>query len=239
MIKRSLGEFDVIKIRVLFKMGMTKNNIAKIFDWNPKAIKAILLGKSWKRVKLDWKLNELMAVIAAHQNEWREVPSFKGILWAHPSGLIRTKKTILKPRIGEQGYYEIALNQIQAHKTVKVHKLIAETFHGVRPQGLVINHIDHNALNNRAENLEYVTQSQNVIHSVLAGRANCTRVGSENKKCKLEDNQVNEMLSLHSKGMSGLSLSKKFGICHTHACDIIKGRKRSNLFNKFHSVGGN
>lgn len=42
-------------------------------------------------------------------------------------------------------------------KSKWVHKLVADAFLGPRPPGLVINHIDSNPANNRADNLEYIT----------------------------------------------------------------------------------
>lgn len=50
-----------------------------------------------------------------------------------------------------------------------VHSVIALAFIGPRPEGLVINHIDGDKLNNRPENLEYCTLSENHIHARLAG----------------------------------------------------------------------
>ena len=47
-------------------------------------------------------------------------------------------------------------------KPKSVHKLVAEVFIGQCPDGLVINHIDSDPTNNRADNLEYLTQKANV-----------------------------------------------------------------------------
>jgi hypothetical protein len=41
------------------------------------------------------------------------------------------------------------------------HHLVAEQFIGARPDGLVIDHIDRDTLNNRVENLRYITQKEN------------------------------------------------------------------------------
>ena len=50
-----------------------------------------------------------------------------------------------------------------------IHRLVAEAFLGVHP-GLVVNHKDGDRFNNNLENLEWVTQRENVLHSVKAGR---------------------------------------------------------------------
>jgi hypothetical protein len=41
------------------------------------------------------------------------------------------------------------------------HHLVAEQFIGERPDGLVIDHIDRNPLNNNVSNLRYITQQEN------------------------------------------------------------------------------
>lgn len=46
-------------------------------------------------------------------------------------------------------------------KTIGIHILVAAAFHGVRPTGLQVDHIDGNTSNSRPENLEYVTPAEN------------------------------------------------------------------------------
>jgi acylphosphatase len=48
-------------------------------------------------------------------------------------------------------------------KTYKIHRLIAEAFHGPSPfEGAVVMHVDENAANNRASNLRWGTQKENL-----------------------------------------------------------------------------
>ena len=49
------------------------------------------------------------------------------------------------------------------HQTIKVHKIVAHCFIGLRPDGLVIDHKDRNRGNNHEDNLHYVTVSDNNI----------------------------------------------------------------------------
>jgi hypothetical protein len=49
------------------------------------------------------------------------------------------------------------------HVTYKIHRLVAEAFHGPPPfDGAVAMHIDENAANNRATNLRWGTQKENL-----------------------------------------------------------------------------
>ena len=55
-------------------------------------------------------------------------------------------------------------------KTYLVHRLVAEAF-CERPEGCdIVNHIDSNPENNRADNLEWTTYKGNTQHSIEAGR---------------------------------------------------------------------
>jgi len=65
-----------------------------------------------------------------------------------------------------RGYVNIRLNHTDGFRyNHTVHRLVASTFLGYHDK-LVINHIDGNRLNNRVENLEWVTRQQNVQHSM-------------------------------------------------------------------------
>lgn len=79
-------------------------------------------------------------------------------------GNVRNKKTkrILKPAISNKGYYLVSLcNKGKSH-TYAIHKLVMEHFNRCAFEYEVVNHIDCNKLNNCIENLEYVTQKENI-----------------------------------------------------------------------------
>lgn len=49
-------------------------------------------------------------------------------------------------------------------KQIALHRLVAEAVYGPCPEGKEVNHIDGHKLNNRPENLEYVTHYHNMKH---------------------------------------------------------------------------
>jgi hypothetical protein len=74
-------------------------------------------------------------------------------------GTYKVVKGSILHRGGGYRYFQIARN---AKKTnILFHHCVAEQFIGSRPDGLVIDHIDRNSLNNRVENLRYVSQQEN------------------------------------------------------------------------------
>lgn len=59
------------------------------------------------------------------------------------------------------GYRRVDLYRHGRKVTASVHALVAEAFHGRRPDGLQVRHLDGNPANNEAENLAYGTASEN------------------------------------------------------------------------------
>ena len=53
--------------------------------------------------------------------------------------------------------------------TTRVHRLVATAFLGPLPEGHETNHKDGDKANNRAGNLEYLTNSENQLHAYLNG----------------------------------------------------------------------
>lgn len=97
-----------------------------------------------------------------------EYPNYE----ASSFGKIRNKNTgyILSPQLNSRnGYHTVHIRGISGYKTVFIHKLVAETFLGKRPIAYEINHIDGCKINNRADNLEYCTKSENVRHAYESG----------------------------------------------------------------------
>ena len=70
---------------------------------------------------------------------------------------------ILRPRIGKTNKYNlVTLNKKGKGKSISIHILVAAHFIGKRPKGLVIDHKDHDVNNNKADNLRYCTQRENL-----------------------------------------------------------------------------
>lgn len=67
----------------------------------------------------------------------------------------------LKPHHNKNGYLTVELTG----KEYKLHRLVAEHFVDGKQENLVVNHKDGNKLNCLADNLEWVTSSENTKHA--------------------------------------------------------------------------
>ena len=115
--------------------------------------------------------------------EWRAVPGYEGAYEASSDGRIRSldridhagrrlRGVILKQVTRKDGYHGIYLCKEGRLKTFTVHKVIAATFIGPRPDGHCVCHNDGSRANNAASNLRYDTQSGNLRDTVLHGTSN-------------------------------------------------------------------
>lgn len=72
----------------------------------------------------------------------------------------------MRPQTDKQGYSRVLLSANGIHKNYQIHRLVATTFIPNPKNLLIVNHIDGNPKNNRVENLEWCTQSENVLHAI-------------------------------------------------------------------------
>lgn len=122
--------------------------------------------------------------------EWRDIPSYEGLYEASSEGQIRTKegkttssarfkKRVWKQRILKQKFKVTGKRRdalICLWKDGKPHyhtvaRLIATTFHeNLINSDFTVNHIDGNTLNNRADNLEWLTLADNIKYGFQNGQ---------------------------------------------------------------------
>lgn len=95
---------------------------------------------------------------------------FKGDITGSNLGNIRMNNQTVGS-ISTSGYYNVKLQNVNTGKlqSVTIHSIIAYIFYGKRPESLIINHKDGNRLNNNCENLEYITQQENIQHGYKIG----------------------------------------------------------------------
>jgi len=82
-----------------------------------------------------------------------------GFVWS-----IKTSR-LLKPSINKPGYEYLNLRVDGKTKNFSVHRLVAEAFIGKIPEGMVIDHINSNKLDNSSVNLRIVSRQINSLSS--------------------------------------------------------------------------
>lgn len=143
-----------------------------------------------------------------------------------------TGKTLkLKPALSNDGYLKtMLLNDDKKYCTITVHRIVALAYFG-EPNGLQVNHKNGIKTDNWPCNLEYVTQSQNILHA-YANNLNKPRRGSLNGMSKLTEQDVEEIRNYAANFIGRYygrkELAKKYGVSEAHIKDIVN--KRRNIW---------
>lgn len=108
--------------------------------------------------------------------EWKPVEGFEGLYEVSNHGNVRRIFRygrpwigLCKPKITKDGYYESTLVKDGKPKSIRTHRIVAKAFCENPENKLEVNHIDGNKLNNRADNLEWCTSSENQKHAYRLG----------------------------------------------------------------------
>lgn len=116
------------------------------------------------------------------------------------------KYLYIKGSIQNRGYRYFQINRKGKRTNKLFHQLVAKTFLGERPEGLVIDHIDRNKLNNNVSNLRYITFRENLI--------NCDRYRDD-----IKETDTKKRHNIIQQGYRDKTKEKKTYSCKT--CPLV------------------
>ncbi len=156
--------------------------------------------------------------------EWRPVSGFEGLYEVSSQGSVRRVGPdasgrrryiglVLSGGITKPGYVNYILWKNRKGTNVLGHRVVAKAFTGPCPQGKQINHKNRDKTDNRIENLEYVTPSDNYRHALATGHKAVH--GSQHHNSKLTEQAVREIRQLFAAGQSDTGIADQFGVART------------------------
>jgi hypothetical protein len=153
--------------------------------------------------------------------QWKEIPSLGGKYAACPCGQIKgPQNRPLKQATSKTGYKRICVYDAERKRpnSLVSHRLIAEAFLGPPPTSKhQTNHKNGDRSDNRVENLEWTTCSENHLHKFRV-------LGARNGRSKLSIEAAREIRALYSTGEIGLvALGKMFGVSHQAIHLLVTG----------------
>lgn len=174
--------------------------------------------------------------------EWRDIPGWEGLYQASNYGQIKScrRSKLMTINYSKLGYGRISMRKGGRLYTKNIHRLIIQAFLGEKP-GYEVNHKDLNKANNRIENLEYVTRSQNMKHAYEMGARSLTvfnrisrqvagtnhyNTGIENPRSKLTENEVAIIKKLLThQYCNQAEIARTFNVSRSTIRDINNGKR--------------
>ena len=161
---------------------------------------------------------------------WKDVINYYGKYIISSNGVIksvarknRLNDKIKKQRKDKDGYMIVNLHSDGKTKTLKVHRLLAEAFIYNPLNKPQVNHINGIKNDNRLQNIEWATQSENMQHSYDNGLTKAS-VGEKNGNSKLTTKDVEDMKKLR-KFMTYQELANVFSVSICQAHRIINNKR--------------
>jgi hypothetical protein len=173
---------------------------------------------------------------------WKDIPGYEGFYQASNLGRIKSlariecrksgasyqiRERILSTPLNTNGYPNVNLCMRGERRLWRVHRLIALAFlssHYPLSHN-EINHINGNKTDNRVENLERCSRSENGKHAHATGLNRGVK-GHNHPMAKLTNAQAEEIRKKYSPFKYTMQmLAKEYGISDSNICGIIKNKR--------------
>lgn len=172
---------------------------------------------------------EDLAVLDLPGEIWRWIKNFEG--WYQIStkgGRLRSyhrgKVRLIKPKINEEGYYQIGLYKDGKTYCKVLNQLVAQAFIPNPDDKPEVDHRDNNPLNNDVENLRWATRKENAEYAAETGRY---RIGENHGNAVLTAKLAKEIYDSyipHSKEFGIKALAQKYGVSRSTIENIVYGK---------------
>lgn len=175
------------------------------------------------------------------ENEiWKPVVGWEGLYEVSNHGRVkslRSGKILAGTNLG--GYIIVGLRCFGPARLERVHRLVAKAFIPNPNEYPDIDHLNMAKSDNRAENLEWVTPSENSKRAWRAGAYKdqtfsfkVSTKGEKNWHAKLTDQSVVEIRRMHANGESIRSLAGRFGLVVSSVHRIVRNKTWKHLLPK-------
>ena len=148
----------------------------------------------------------------AKKEIFKDIPKYEGVYqisdlgrvkslpkeWVAGTGGVRSHNgKFLKPVVGGNGYFNVALYREGKRKTKNAHQLVAIAFLNHTPNGyngLIVDHIDNDKSNNNVNNLQLISTRENLSKDRKGGTSKYAGVCWDKK-----DNKWRSSISINGK----------------------------------------
>ena len=157
---------------------------------------------------------------------WKDVVGYEGLYQVSNLGRVKslTRKNVKQDRLltptNNNGYYCVSLLKNKKRKFCLIHRLVAKTFVENPDNKKEVNHIDGNKKNNRANNLEWCTPSENIIHAYKEKLKKPVCLNKQIKQLDMEGNLIKIWSSVKEAG-------EHFNTSPTNITKCLTGKQKT------------
>lgn len=118
--------------------------------------------------------------MSVSEEEWCDVYGFEGLYLINKKGDVYSThyKRLLKPIFDKDGYVKCTLTKEGKPHYLRVHRLVVENFIPNPKNKPSVNHLNGIKWDNRLENLEWCTTSENASHAYNTGLSEKSRIAA-------------------------------------------------------------
>lgn len=176
----------------------------------------------WQNQNLDNLEGEIWKPLLNYESlyEISNLGRIKSLIRKTKTKIIKEEK-ILRLKQSRSGYIQVKLCKESKIKMPIVSRLVAEHFLEKPAFKYVANHKNNITWDNRVENLELISQSQNIRHSYQFG--NASQKGEKNNNAKITK-EIAEQIRLYfteNNHLSQREIAEVFGLKREHIKDIL------------------
>lgn len=176
---------------------------------------------------------------------WRFIPGYEAMYMASNLGRIKgvyresiamfngtssirhTQNKIIRQIINRCGYLNARLSVNGVVSSIGIHRAVCLAFKPNPENKRTVNHIDGSKINNKLENLEWNTHTENHLHAYRTGLKVGSMLGKKGKDCRsskevYQYTREGEFISYYESGMIA---AEKTGLCFKKISLVALGQR--------------
>lgn len=159
--------------------------------------------------------------------EWKIIEGCNGVYSVSNMGRVKNNKKnrLLKQSMLHNGYLAVHITEMGKLKYYRVHRLVGKYFVDGYQKEKQINHKDGNKTNNKHDNLEWVTPSQNIKHAFSIGLKTVDYSNIKNPKAVKQYSMNGEFIKEYP---SIKDAERHTGIDNSAIAKVCKGKYKSS-----------